>query len=374
MAYTDIRELQHLAEYLALLFHERDVWSVEALRAEGFADPAELIEDTNVIAFLGRDDLRIVVGEDGHLHASELAPRIMADAREATLSSGAQYHAFGKIDHLVGQAIATREPALLVGPTGCGKSEKAELLIQSFLDRTPYIMSLHGEMSVDDFWGTKELVDGDTDFRAGPALRAMQERVPLVINELDAAPPEVLFCLQRLLERKPVCLTFLNDEEGSPVVIDPWRAEDGGRSRFTVVATANTLGRGDMSGLYRGTQVLNEAFLDRWWVFPIRYPTADQEVKILIRRTGVSALVAERMVRVAGMARQQLDKGRELNTTFSVRKTLKWAKGLSRLGMNGEQAYAMAVLSGAVEQDREALAEMYQRVFGTAVSLDALHR
>ncbi len=212
----------------------------------------------------------MAAGDDGLIHATELAPRVMAREQEVKLGGGS-FHAFGKIDRLVGQAIKAREPTLMVGPTGCGKSEKAELLIKAWLDCVPYVMSLHGEMSVDDFLGTKELVNGDTIFRYGPMLHAMLERLPMLIDEVDAAAPEVLFFLHRILERKPVCLPCVNGEAGAPLVINPWREEDGSRSRFTIVATANTLGRGDMSGLYRGTQVLNEAFLDRWWVFPIAY-------------------------------------------------------------------------------------------------------
>lgn len=372
MPETKNRDDQHDAEYLALLFRERAAWSVVDLAGEGFLDPQGLISRPSVIAYLGREGLLLQVVDGQMVHAMELPPRTRMILREEASRGKSTYHAFGKIDERVGMTIRLREPTLLVGPTGSGKSEKAELLIKSFIGREPYIMSLHGEMSVDDFFGTKELVDGDTVFRPGPALRAMQERVPLVINELDAAPAEILFCLQRLLERKAVCLTFQNDEEGRPMVIDPWHDAEGERSNFTVVATANTLGRGDMSGLYRGTQVLNEAFLDRWWVFPIQYPTAQQEEKILMRRTGIQASIAERMISVAQLARQRFERGRELNTTFSVRKTLKWATAMTRLKMSCEQAYAMAVLAGAVEEDRHALAEMFQRVFGTPVSLDCL--
>ena len=226
-----------------------------------------------------------------------------------------------------------------------------------------YSMSLNGNVSVDDFLGAKTLNGGNIEHLAGPALRAMQRRRPLIINELDAATPEVLFWFQQVLEGKEVLLSQVSDERGEPLRINP-RAEDdkGQPSAFTILATANTLGRGDATGMYRGTSPLNEAFLDRFWVINMDYPPPKEEAKILMRRAGVSAWQAQRMAQVAGLARNAFREGQQLGSSFSVRKSMRWAQAVASFGYQMKEGFQLAVLESASHEDRSVLEEIYQRV------------
>ncbi|MCO5166251.1 MAG: MoxR family ATPase [Planctomycetes bacterium] len=266
---------------------------------------------------------------------------------------------------LVRRALARRLNVLLVGPTGCGKTTLLERALAELDGEPPAALNLHGELSVDELFGARELRGGETVFRPGPALQAMLDRAPLVLHELDAATPEVLFCLQRVLERKDVVVPAVAGPDGRPLRLDPWRGRDGAASRFVVAATANTLGRGDGGGLYRGTRVLNEAFLDRFdLVVRLDYPPPRAEAALLVARAGVHPDDAAAIVRVAGLARRAAASERLLATTFSVRKALAWATARAHLGLDLGAAFAATCLDRAPDEDREVLAELYQRATG----------
>lgn len=283
---------------------------------------------------------------------------------------------------IIEKAILERMTVLLVGPTGCGKTTLFELLLAKHA-RSFYHMSLHGEMSVDDFFGSREIRNGQTVFHFAPTSQAMIDKVPLIINELDAAPPEILFCLQRPLERKDVVLTCTSGSDGRPLRLDPWN--DGQSttaqgtfgpytSQFDILATANTIGRGDDTGLYRGTNTLNEAFLDRFdLVLFLDYPPESHEVSILTNRLGIDERTATKIVDVANMARKAFNKDRStMSTTFSVRKALNWAKVIKRLGLSPEHAFKITVADRAPNMDKVRLVEFFNRVFGSTTLLASL--
>lgn len=271
---------------------------------------------------------------------------------------------------LIEQALRARLNVLLVGPPGCGKTALLERAAARAADRPAWALSLHGETSVDDLFGARELRRGETTFRPAPALQAMLERAPLLLHELDAAPPEVLFALQRVLERRPVVVPGAAGGDGLPLRLDPWSHDvDGRPGEFVVAATANTLGRGDEAGLYRGTHALNEAFLDRFdLVRTLGYPPPEAEAAILCRRTGLDPREAEQVARVAQLVRRGLREERYASLTFSVRRTLAWALLRARLGCSLEEAFAATCLERALPEDRALLAEAFQRVVGRAAT------
>lgn len=239
-------------------------------------------------------------------------------------------------------AITQREPALIVGPTGAGKSTLFST-IAACANHPLRRQNLHGDVRAADFIGerTIDVVDGASVvvWRDGVLPRAMREGAWLLLDEVDAAPAHILFVLQAVLERNGRLLLPGNGGE----VVAPH--ED-----FRIFATANTLGRGDEAGLYAGTNVLNEAFLDRFGVVVVvDYPEFDTEVEI-VRRAGVPAELAKRMVHIATEIRAAA-KREECFCTFSTRRLVAWAR---KAAITRRPLYAaeIAVLARLPTDDR----------------------
>ena len=238
----------------------------------------------------------------------------------------------------------------IYGPTGTGKSELLQKAIPDC-----QVINLNGETTIDDFVGYFELVNGNTILNEGILARCMLANVPLLIDELDAASPEILFVLQRVLEKKDLLL-----KNGR-------RVQPG--DKFFIAATANTTGRGDDTTLYQGTNVLNEAFLDRFAaVFYMDYPDEDFELDILVNKTGLHRKVSKDIIAIANMARIsfQADK---LFSTFSIRKCL-WLAKVLLLDIPFSEAFKLTVTNKVEDADKEILNEFFQRVMGYAVGDD----
>ena len=160
-------------------------------------------------------------------------------------------------------------PAYISGPTGNGKSTTVEQVCAK--NKRPLIrVNLNMMTDEDQLIGSKTLVDGNVAIVEGPVLIAMRSGIPLLLDEIDAGSANTLLCLQPILEGKPYYFKLKNE------LIYP---EPG----FTVFATANTKGKGSDDGRYIGTNVLNEAFLERFAItFNQDYPTASIERKIVL--------------------------------------------------------------------------------------------
>lgn len=253
-------------------------------------------------------------------------------------------------------AIDAGKNVFVVGPAGSGKSS----LLSRICERRgvrPIIVSFHGEVSVDDLVGTKDLVDGQTVWTDGVLPICMRRGIPLIIDEADATPPDVQFVLHPVLMGQPLCLTRKGAEFVHP--------EPG----FGIWATGNTVGRGDDSGLYVGTNVLNEAYLDRYGVVIDHwYMPETEEVTVLVKRTGIHKRSAEKMVSVAKLARDAM-RADQLSSTFSTRKMLDWCDLVVR-GMDLGRAYLYSCINKVGREDRRVLAEFGQRIFGASLGID----
>jgi len=160
-------------------------------------------------------------------------------------------------------------PAYISGPTGNGKSTTVEQACAK--NKRPLIrVNLNMMTDEDQLIGSKTLVDGNVEVIEGPVLIAMRSGIPLLLDEIDAGSANTLLCLQPILEGKPFYFKLKNE------LIYPTEG-------FTVFATANTKGKGSEDGRYIGTNVLNEAFLERFAItFNQEYPSASIERKIVM--------------------------------------------------------------------------------------------
>ena len=193
-----------------------------------------------------------------YTNADSLIPRLDAN-----------YVPFGNYKDLE-QIIVSKQfyPTYISGPTGNGKSTSIEQICAKH--RRPLIrVNLNKMTDEDQLIGSKTLVDGNVEIVEGPVMVAMRMGIPLLLDEIDAGGANTLLCLQPILEGKPFYYKLKNE------MVYP-------AAGFNMFATANTKGKGSEDGRYIGTNVLNEAFLERFAVtFNQEYPDAKVEIKIV---------------------------------------------------------------------------------------------
>ncbi|MCQ8783872.1 cobaltochelatase subunit CobS [Mangrovibrevibacter kandeliae] len=195
-----------------------------------------------------------------------------------------------------------------------------------------------------------------TEFRDGILPWAYQNNVALVFDEYDAGRPDVMFVIQRVLESSGR-LTLLDQSR----VVRPHPA-------FRLFATANTVGLGDTTGLYHGTQQINQAQMDRWSIVTtLNYLPHDQEVGIVLAKarhfdTKDGRQDVSKMVRVADMTRSAFMNG-DLSTVMSPRTVITWAENAEIFGDIGF-AFRVTFLNKCDDLERPLVAELYQRAFG----------
>ena len=205
-----------------------------------------------------------------------------------------------------------------------------------------------------------------TEFQEGILPWALQNPVALVFDEYDAGRPDVMFVIQRVLEVSGK-LTLLDQNK----VIRP-------HAGFRLFATTNTIGLGDTSGLYHGTQQINQGQMDRWnIVSTLNYLPHDRETDIVHAKAvgydgaeGRDKIAA--MVRVADLTRASFING-DISTVMSPRTVLTWAENATIFGDIGF-AFQVTFLNKCDELERPTVAEFYQRCLGedlpqTAVSV-----
>ena len=240
------------------------------------------------------------------------------------------------------------------GPHGSGKSSHIEQ-VAARLNWPCIRVNLDGHITRADLIGRDMVVlrEGKqvTEFVPGIVVWALERPVALVFDEYDAGRPDVMFVIQRLLESDGR-LTLLDQNR----VITP-------HPGFRLFATANTAGQGDPTGMYAGTQALNQAQMDRWHVVcELGYMPPAQEQEILRARVPqLDADLVELMVRFAGLCRLAYHQG-DLSTLMSLRTLITWGEN-TLLAEDGAEAIRLAFLNRCDETERPLVAEIYQRCF-----------
>lgn len=253
--------------------------------------------------------------------------------------------------------LEAKEPVLIVGPTGCGKSSMG-LQLASICNQPMMRMNLHGDVRSADFIGDKTVsVDPESgqsviSFQYGILPKAMRMGAWLMLDELDAAQAHILFVLQAVLEAG---VLVLSANYGEVIKAAPG---------FAIIATANTLGKGDDTGLYTGTNMLNEAFLDRFGVIIKKtYPKPNDEANTLHEKTKLKRDHCAKMVEVATLVRKAAEND-SVYCTLGTRKLLHWAAKAVRMG-DITRAAKITVLNRLSPDDEKVVSGIIQRVFGT---------
>lgn len=203
-------------------------------------------------------------------------------------------------------------PAYISGPTGNGKSTIVEQICAKH--KKPLIrVNLNMMTDEEQLIGSKTLEEGNVEIIEGPVLIAMRQGCTLLLDEIDAGSANTLLCLQPILEGKPYYFKLKNE------IVVP---ADG----FNILATANTKGKGSDDGRYIGTNVLNEAFLERFAVtFEQEYPNAKVEVKIIKNLMETYSCVdeefAETLVKWAEAIRRTFEDG-GVDETITTRRMI----------------------------------------------------
>jgi len=288
-------------------------------------------------------DLEVPAYSSADEHVPDVDPDYLFD-RDTTLAI------------LAGFAYNRR--VLVAGYHGTGKSTHIEQ-VASRLNWPCIRVNLDSHISRIDLIGRDAIVLRDgvqvTEFRDGILPWALRSNIALCFDEYDAGRPDVMFVIQRVLEVSGK-LTLLDQNK----VIRPHEA-------FRLFATANTIGLGDTSGLYHGTQQINQGQMDRWSIVTVlNYLPHDKEVdivaaKVAAYRDDEGRSTIAKMVRLADMTRNAFING-DLSTVMSPRTVITWAENAQIFGDVGF-AFRVTFVNKCDELERALVAEFYQRCF-----------
>jgi cobaltochelatase CobS len=299
----------------------------------------------------GEVDVRKVFGIDIDMKVPAFS---VADERVPDVDESYVFDPDTTLAILAGFAFNRR--VMVQGYHGTGKSTHIEQVAARL--KWPCIrINLDAHISRIDLIGRDAIVLRDglqvTEFREGLLPWALQHPVALVFDEYDAGRPDVMFVIQRVLETEGK-LTLL--DQNRVIRPNPW---------FRLFATANTVGLGDTSGLYHGTQAINQGQMDRWnIVVGLNYLPAQVESEIVLAKaTGMDEKIVGQMVKVAELTRQGFING-DISTVMSPRTVITWAQNTAIFKDPGF-AFRLSFLNKCDETERMLVAEYYQRVFGT---------
>src|SRR5687768_9424902 len=312
------------------------------------AEASIAVPDMNVSVrqlFGFETDLEVPAFSDRDEHVPDLDEDYLFD-RETTLAILAGF--------------AKNRRVMVTGYHGTGKSTHVEQ-VAARLNWPCVRVNLDSHISRIDLVGKDAIVVRDdhqvTEFRDGILPWALQHNVALCFDEYDAGRPDVMFVIQRVLEVSGR-LTLLDQNR----VIRPHPA-------FRLFATANTVGLGDTSGLYHGTQQINQGQMDRWSIVStLNYLPHDEETRIVLakakafNKSEAKRKIVSNMVRVADLTRSAFMNG-DLSTVMSPRTVLTWAENAEIFGDLGF-AFRVTFVNKCDELERPLVAEFYQRCLG----------
>jgi cobaltochelatase CobS len=308
-------------------------------------------------------DAREVFGVDIDLQVPAFS---VADERVPDLDPSYVFDPDTTLAILAGFAFNRR--VMIQGYHGTGKSTHIEQ-VAARLNWPCIRINLDSHISRIDLIGKDAIVlqEGKqvTEFREGILPWAYQHNVALVFDEYDAGRPDVMFVIQRILESSGK-LTLLDQSK----VIRPHAA-------FRLFATANTIGLGDTTGLYHGTQQINQAQMDRWSIVTaLNYLPHAQEVGIVLAKSKhfdheKGRKTISNMVRVADLTRNAFMQG-DLSTVMSPRTVITWAQNAEIFDDVGF-AFRVTFLNKCDELERSVVAEFYQRCFGEELPESSAH-
>ncbi len=258
----------------------------------------------------------------------------------------------------VAMDVNERKNVMLVGHTGSGKTS----LVYQLAARTNNSVlrsNLNGQTTIGDFVGLWTVKGGETVWVDGLLPMAMRMGYWLILDEIDFAEPAILAVMNDVLEAGGK----LTLKEKGHEIIEP-------HPNFRIFATANSVGcMQNFRHLYQGTNIMNEAFLDRWRCYVVNYLTKEQEAEVIVntvprlknsKRPQGAQEVATAIATVAAMAREAFVK-EEISCTFSLRRVLDWTEQLARHG-DVLKAAKHSIFSKISKDDAEVLEGIITRV------------
>ena len=247
---------------------------------------------------------------------------------------------------------------MVQGYHGTGKSTHIEQ-VAARLNWPCVRVNLDSHISRIDLIGKDAIVIKDgtqvTEFKEGILPWAVQNPMALVFDEYDAGRADVMFVIQRVLESGGK-LTLLDTNK----VISP-------HNSFRLFATANTVGLGDTTGLYHGTQQINQGQMDRWSIVAsLNYLSVDAEVEIVLAKvpswkTDAGKKTIQKMVSLAGLTRNGFMSG-DISTIMSPRTVITWAENAEILG-DVSLSFNLSFLNKCDDIERDIVKEYFQRCF-----------
>ena len=258
------------------------------------------------------------------------------------------------------------DPLYIRGPSGSGKSSVI-CQMAARLNLGVHRVTAHSRLETPELIGHHAIIDGDMVFIEGPLVNAMRRGEIFMLDEIDLLDPATAAGLNGVLEGAALTIP----EKGGEIV----RPAPG----FRFVATGNTGGCGDSTGVFQGTMRQNLAFMDRFWMMEVGYPSADEEKKILSKAAPKTPeVVREGLIEVSNLIRKAFmgDGSSDippLDITVSTRSLVRWAQmcalfqGIRAQGRNPVlHALDRAIAFKATPESRHALHEIVQRQMGDA--------
>ena len=255
--------------------------------------------------------------------------------------------------------FAFNKRVLIQGYHGTGKSTHIEQ-VAARLNWPCVRVNLDSHVSRIDLIGKDAIVlkDGKqvTEFKEGILPWSIQNPVALVFDEYDAGRPDVMFVIQRVLE-----------SEGNFTLLDKNKVI-AQHDYFRMFATTNTIGLGDTTGLYHGTQQINQGQMDRWnIVTTLNYLPFEKELEIVLNKnkyynSGEGKEKISNMIKVADLTRKGFING-DISTVMSPRTVLHWAEN-TKIFKDQGYAFRLTFLNKCDETEKKIISEYYQRCFG----------